>query len=137
MCSSVLAIVLVDLYVCLTLPPVVSASPPTSAKRQSVPSKVITDIMTLGEEKKEYIVYCIFYFFSFNFWFNDINLHSNMQHALQAGQGDIVKTKPKTKLNALYHGIYARSNTSCSSYSCVCVFVCPHPLPTACRASCL
>ena len=42
------------LYV-LTLPPVVSASLPTSAKRQSVPSKLITDIMTLADEQKENI----------------------------------------------------------------------------------
>lgn len=35
----------------LTRPPVASASFPMSAKRQSVPSKVITDIMTLQEKK--------------------------------------------------------------------------------------
>lgn len=38
---------------CLTRPPVLSASFPMSAKRQSVPSKVITDIMTLDEEGKK------------------------------------------------------------------------------------
>lgn len=43
----------------LTLPPVVSASLPMSAKQQSVPSKVITDIITLGEGKKEKIFYSI------------------------------------------------------------------------------
>lgn len=37
----------------LTRPPVASASFPMSAKRQSVPSKVITDIMTLQEKKNK------------------------------------------------------------------------------------
>ena len=37
---------------CLTFPPVTSANLPISTKRQSVPSKVITDIMTLEKEKK-------------------------------------------------------------------------------------
>lgn len=40
---------------CLTRPPVQSASLPMSAKQQSVPSKVITDIMMLEEERKENI----------------------------------------------------------------------------------
>lgn len=36
-----------------------SASLPMSAKQQSVPSNVITDIITLGEGKKEKIFYSI------------------------------------------------------------------------------
>lgn len=41
-------------FLSLTLPPVLSASLPMSARQQSVPSKVITDIMTLVDQEKEY-----------------------------------------------------------------------------------